>query len=74
LVIRRTNKSFVDIAASSSSPANRGTIGMARAQAVTLRGGPTTACRHVAAPRDLPPLHMAYDEHDRKVSHINGFA
>jgi len=47
---------------------------MARAQAVTLRGGPTTACRHVAAPRDLPPLHMAYDEHDRKVSHINGFA
>ena len=28
----------------------------------------------VAAPRDPPPLHMAYDEHDRNVRHINGFA
>ena len=37
---------------------NRGTIGLACAQALTLRGAPTTARRHVAAPRDLPPLHM----------------
>jgi hypothetical protein len=44
------------------------------AQAVALRGAPTTARRHVDAPRDLPPLYMAYDEHDRNVSHINGFA
>jgi hypothetical protein len=34
----------------------RCTIGMACAQAVALR--------HVAAPRDLPPFHMAHDEHD----------
>jgi hypothetical protein len=53
---------------------NRCTIGLACAQAVALRGTPTTARRHVAAPRDLPPLHTAYDEHDRNVSHINGFA
>jgi len=53
---------------------NRGTIGMACAQAVALRGSPTTARRHVAAPRRPPPLHMAYDDHDRNVSHIHGFA
>jgi hypothetical protein len=53
---------------------NRGTIGMACAQAVALRGAPTTARRHVAAPRRPPPLHMAYDDHDRNVSHIHGFA
>jgi hypothetical protein len=53
---------------------NRGTIGMACAQAVALRGAPTAARRHVPAPRDPPPLHMAYDEHDRNVRHINGFA
>jgi hypothetical protein len=41
---------------------------------VALRGAPTTARRHVAAPRDPPPLNMAYDEHDQHVSHINGFA
>jgi hypothetical protein len=52
---------------------NRGTIGMACAQAVALRGVPTTARRHVA-PRRPPPLHMAYDDHDRNVSHIHGFA
>ena len=55
-------------------PANRGTIGMACAQAVALRGAPTTARRRVAAPRRPPPLHMAYDDHDRNVSHIHGFA
>ena len=44
---------------------NRYTIGMACAQAVTLRGAPTTARRHVAAPRNLPPLRMAYDEPPR---------
>ena len=53
---------------------NRGTIGMACAQAVVLRGAPTTARRHVAAPRRPPPLHMVYDDHDRNVSHIHGFA
>ena len=52
----------------------RGTTGMACAQAVALRGAPTAARRHVAAPRDPPPLHMAYHEHDRNVRHINGFA
>ena len=52
----------------------RDIIGMACDQAVALRGAPTTARRHVAAPRDLPPLHIAYDEHDQNVSHINGFA
>ena len=53
---------------------NRGTIGMACAQAMALRGIPTTARRHVGAPRDMPPLHMAYDDHDRNVSNIHGFA
>ncbi len=53
---------------------NRGTIGMACAQAVALRGAPTTTRRHVAAPRRPPPLNMAYDDHDRNVSHIHGFA
>jgi hypothetical protein len=53
---------------------NRGTIGMACAQAVALRGAPTTARRLVAAPRRPPPLHMAYDDHDQNVSHIHGFA
>ena len=53
---------------------NRGTIGLACAQAVALRSAPTTARRHGAAPCDLPPLHMAYDDHDRNVSHIHGFA
>ena len=53
---------------------NRGTIGMACAQAVALRGAPTTARRHVAASRRPPPIHMAYDDHDRNVSHIHGFA
>ena len=52
---------------------NRGTIGLACAQAVALLGAPTTARRHVAAPRH-PPLHMAYDDDDRNVSHIHGFA
>ena len=53
---------------------NRVTIGLACAQAVLLRGSPTTACRHVDAPRDLQPLHMAYDDHDRNFIHIHGFA
>jgi hypothetical protein len=53
---------------------NRCTIGMACAQAVALRGAPTTARRHVAASRDLLPLNMAYDEHDRNVSYIHDFA
>ncbi len=47
---------------------------MACAQAVVLRGAPTTARRHVAAPRNLPPLHMAYDEHDWNTRHIHAFA
>ena len=55
-------------------PANQGIIGLACAQAVALRGAPTNRASHVAAPRDLPPLHMAYDDHDRNVSHIHGFA
>ena len=53
---------------------NQGTIVMACAQVVALRGAPTTARRHVAAPRCPPPLHMAYDDHDQNVSHIHGFA
>jgi hypothetical protein len=69
----RTARSFVTVAASFFQQ-NRGTIGMACAQAVALRGAPTTARRHVAAPRRPPPLHMAYDDHDRNVSHIHGFA
>ena len=32
------------------------TIGLACAHAVALRSAPTTARRHVAAPRALPPL------------------
>jgi len=37
---------------------------------------PGSVMRPAAPPhgRDLPPLHMAYDEHDRNVRHINGFA
>ena len=53
---------------------NRGTIGMTCAQAVALRGAPNTARCHVAAPRRPPPLHMAYDDHDRNFSHMHGFA
>jgi hypothetical protein len=53
---------------------HRDTIGMACAQAMALRCAPTTARRHVPAPRRPPPLHMAYDDHDRNVSHIHGFA
>jgi hypothetical protein len=40
---------------------NRCTIGMACAQAAALRGAPTTSRRHVAAPRNLPSLHMVAD-------------
>jgi hypothetical protein len=46
---------------------------MACAQALAIRGAPTTARLHVAAPRDLPPLNMAYDEY-RNVIHVNGVA
>ena len=52
---------------------NRGTIGLACAQAAALRGAPTTACRHVAAPRHPQTLHMAYNDHDQNVSRIHGF-
>ena len=38
---------------------NRCTIGLACAQAVVLRGAPTTARRHVSAPRRRPPPHLA---------------
>ena len=47
---------------------------VACAQDVALRGTPTTARRLVAAPCRPPPLPMAYDDHDRNVSHIHGFA
>ena len=47
---------------------------MACAQAVAIRGAPTTARRYVAAPRHLPPLNMAYDEYDRNVNHVIGVA
>ena len=67
LVCRRAPKQRV-IASSVFFQQNRCTIGMACAQAVALRGTPTTARRHVDAPRDLPPLNMTYDEHDRNVS------
>ena len=53
---------------------HRGTIGMACAQSVVLRGAPTTGRRHVAAHRCPPHLHMVYDDHYRNVSHIHGFA
>jgi hypothetical protein len=42
-------------------PPHRCTIGMACAQAAALRGAPTTARRHIAAPRNLLPLHMVAD-------------
>jgi hypothetical protein len=45
---------------------HRCTIGMACAQAVALRVARITARRHVAAPRDLPPLNMAYDEYQAR--------
>ena len=47
---------------------------MACAQAVAIRGAPTTVRRCVAAPHHLPPLNMAYDEYDRNVSHVIGVA
>jgi hypothetical protein len=47
---------------------------MACAQAVALGGAPTTARRHAAAPRDLPPLNMAYDKFDNNDRHVNGVA
>jgi hypothetical protein len=52
---------------------NWGTIAMSSAEAVALRDTPITACRHVAAPRNLPPLHMTYHEHDRNASNVHGF-
>jgi hypothetical protein len=71
----RRHRRGVTVAASSFfSQQNRGTVGMACAQAAALRGAPTTARRHVAAPRCPSPLHMAYNDHDRNVSHIHGFA
>ena len=48
-------------------------MGLACAQAVAIGGAPTTARRHVAAPRDLLPLNMVYDEY-RNVIHVNGVA
>jgi hypothetical protein len=42
---------------------NRCTIGMACAQAVALRGAPTTARRHVPTPRRLPPSHLVADDY-----------
>ena len=53
---------------------NRCTIVMACAQAVALRGAPTSARCHVAAPRNLPPLHMVADEYTWADSHINAFS
>ena len=47
---------------------------MACAQAVALRGAHTTARLHIAAPRNLPPLNMAYDEYDNNERHVNGVA
>jgi hypothetical protein len=44
---------------------NRGTTGMACAQAVALRDAPTTARHHVSAPRRQPPLHIVSNDHDR---------
>jgi len=67
-------RSFVTVAASSSSKTGAPSGTLACAQAVALRGAPTTARRHVAAPRRPPPLHMAYDDHFRNVSHIHGLA
>ena len=43
---------------------NRCTIGLACAQAIALRGAPTTARRHVSAPRRRPPPHLAADHFD----------
>jgi hypothetical protein len=43
---------------------------LACAQAVALCGAPTTARRHVAAPCNLPPLNMAYDEYDNDERHV----
>ena len=66
-VIRRTKRSFVTVASSS----------------YTVNGAPSgwhvlRLWRYVVLP---PPrvatslaLHMAYDDHDRNVSHIHGFA
>jgi hypothetical protein len=53
---------------------HRCSLGMASAQAVALRGAPTTARRHVAAPRHLPPLNMAYDEYANNERHVSGVA
>jgi hypothetical protein len=50
---------------------HRCTIAIACAQAVAPRGTPITARRHVAAPRDLPPMNMAYDEYDNNEGHGN---
>jgi hypothetical protein len=40
---------------------NQCTIGLACAQAVALRGAPTTVRRHASAPRNRPPPHLAAD-------------
>ena len=53
---------------------HRCSLEMASAQAVALRGAPTTARRHVAAPRHLPPLIMAYDEYANNERHVSGVA
>jgi hypothetical protein len=72
LVISRKNKSFVTVVASSSS--KPGTSSGWHVIRLWRCVAPPPPRRHVATPRDLPPLHIAYDEHDQNVSHINGFA
>ena len=35
---------------------------------MAMRGAPTNVRRHVAEPRDLPPVNMSYDEYDRNLT------
>jgi hypothetical protein len=54
---------------------NRCTIGLACAQAIALRGAPTTARRHVSAasaPRLRPPPHLAADHCNSLVQRKQG--
>ncbi len=68
----RTSKSSATGAASSSS--NTGAHLGWHVLRLSRYEAPTTARRHVASPRHLPPLNMAYDEYDNNERHVNGVA
>jgi hypothetical protein len=73
LGISRTNTSFVTVAAFSSSKTGAPSGWHVLRLWFCVAPSPPRVAKSLllATP---PPLHMAYDEHDRNVHRINGFA